>query len=174
MNGSGGKIPDSLGKQTPYVWFGGKSRVTDIVWERFGVCANYIEPFFGSGAMLLRRPDWTWPKNAIGTETVNDLDAHVANFWRSIKRDKEATAAAADRPVNELDLHAVGDGLFFKPTFDWPMPPKQFAEWIRADEANCDPKRAGAWCWFVSNWIGGLPSMDDARGCVWRVRPHLS
>lgn len=39
-------------------------------------------------------------------ETVNDLDAYVANFWRSVAHDPEAVAKYADWPVNEDDLHA--------------------------------------------------------------------
>ena len=40
----------------PFPWFGGKSKVSNIVWERFGNVPNYVEPFFGSGAVLLNRP----------------------------------------------------------------------------------------------------------------------
>lgn len=165
--------------KAPFVWFGGKSKVADLIWERLGVCSNYIEPFFGSGAVLLRRPDWSFPPDSQATETVNDIDAHVVNFWRSIRRDPEATATAADRPVCELTLHAVGDGLFCKPTFDWPMPPREFAAWIREDESHFDPSRAGSWAWFVSNWIGGLPSIEEGGGQggngerVYARLPHL-
>lgn len=42
--------------KAPFPWFGGKSRVASIVWERFGDVPNYVEPFFGSGAVLLGRP----------------------------------------------------------------------------------------------------------------------
>ena len=41
--------------KAPFPWFGGKSRVADIVWDRFGKVDNYVEPFFGSGAVLLAR-----------------------------------------------------------------------------------------------------------------------
>lgn len=54
----------------PFPWFGGKSRVADLVWSRFGAdVPNYVEPFFGSGAVLLGRPG-----GAGSTETVNDKD----------------------------------------------------------------------------------------------------
>jgi site-specific DNA-adenine methylase len=36
--------------KAPFPWFGGKSKVAPIVWERFGDVQNYVEPFFGSGA----------------------------------------------------------------------------------------------------------------------------
>jgi DNA adenine methylase len=42
--------------QAPFPYFGGKSRVAEIVWARFGDVDNYVEPFFGSGAVLLARP----------------------------------------------------------------------------------------------------------------------
>src|SRR5512146_587901 len=85
----------------PFVYFGGKSPVASIVWQALGPdVANYVEPFFGSGAVLFLRP-------RVGhIETVNDADGFVANFWRAIQRDPDAVAMAADNPVNECDLHA--------------------------------------------------------------------
>lgn len=31
--------------KAPFPWFGGKSRVAPIVWDRFGDVPNYVEPF---------------------------------------------------------------------------------------------------------------------------------
>src|SRR2546430_5743302 len=86
--------------KAPFPWFGGKSRVADVVWARFGDVPNYVEPFAGSLAVLLGRP------YAPRTETVNDLDGFVANAWRAIARHPKRTAKYADEPVNENDLHA--------------------------------------------------------------------
>lgn len=83
--------------KAPFPWFGGKSRVAAQVWERFGDVPNYVEPFAGSLAVLLGRP--TDP----GTETVNDLDCYLANFWRSVADDPVAVASWAAWPVNEAD-----------------------------------------------------------------------
>src|SRR5215471_9186111 len=80
--------------------YGGKSRVAPLIWQRFGNVPNFIEPFFGSGAVLLGRP------HAPGIETVNDKDAYVANSWRALQADPEAVAQWADWPVNEADQHA--------------------------------------------------------------------
>jgi DNA adenine methylase len=52
--------------QAPRPWFGGKSRAADLVWSRLGDVPNYVEPFFGSGAILLARP------HEPRIETVND------------------------------------------------------------------------------------------------------
>lgn len=44
--------------KAPFPYFGGKSRVGPIIWDRFGDVKNYIEPFAGSMAVLLGRPHW--------------------------------------------------------------------------------------------------------------------
>lgn len=163
--------------KAPFPWFGGKSTVADIVWSRFGKVPNYVEPFFGSGAVLLRRPDWTFT-GGCDRETINDYDGHVANFWRATKYDPDGVAVGADRMVNELDLHAVGDALFCRPSKTWSMEPTEWVQWIRDDESNYDAERAGQWAWFISNWIGGLPSVEAGsqhrnEDGVSRRRPHL-
>ena len=78
--------------QAPFPWFGGKSRIAHVVWDRFGDVPNYVEPFAGSLAVLLARP------HEARTETVNDLDCYLANFWRAVKCSPEEVAAHADWP----------------------------------------------------------------------------
>ena len=39
--------PGAAALKAPFPWFGGKSRVAHLVWQRFGDVANYVEPFFG-------------------------------------------------------------------------------------------------------------------------------
>lgn len=34
----------------PFPWFGGKRRVADVVWQRFGHVGNYVEAFFPEGS----------------------------------------------------------------------------------------------------------------------------
>ena len=141
---------------------------------------NYVEPFAGSAAMLLGRP------NIGHTETINDADGFVANFWRAVSLDADAVAQHADWPCNEADLFArhswlvrqretLLDGLHSAP------------EWY-------DAKVAGWWCWGVCNWIGSgwcsgtgpwvhdgqtivdgrqLPHLGDAGRGINRQLPHL-
>ena len=84
----------------PFPYFGGKSRAADLVWSRFGVVDNYVEPFAGSAAMLLAAPEGK------RIETINDADGMIANFWRAVASDPEAVAHHADWPCNEADLFA--------------------------------------------------------------------
>lgn len=126
--------------QAPFPWFGGKSRVSDVVWQRFGDVRNYVEPFFGSGAVLLGRPEF------VGTETINDKDGYVANFWRAIQHDPEAVADAADWPVNENDLQARHSWLVNNCG--------DLAARLEGDPDFYDAKVAGWWVWGICSWIG--------------------
>lgn len=127
----------------PFPWFGGKSKVADIVWRAFGAeVPNYVEPFFGSGAVLLARP-----AGNVGIETINDLDGYVANFWRAIQHAQDAVAHYADWPVNENDLHARHLWLVARKG--------DLIAKLQGDPDYYDAKIAGWWVWGICCWIGG-------------------
>ena len=125
--------------KAPFPYFGGKSKIAALVWERFGQVQNYVEPFFGSGAVLLGCPT---PGH---TETVNDADGLLANFWRATAHDAEQVAHYADWPVNEADLHA---------RHRWLVDRRPMVESLMADPEWYDAKAAGWWVWGISQWIG--------------------
>jgi len=157
----------------PFPYFGGKSTVADIVWERFGDTYNYIEPFAGSLAVLLNRSHWPWVDNRI--ETVNDKDCYIANFWRATKHDPEAVAEWCDWPVNEADLTA-------RHTWLVDAGQKQIDK-VKSDPDYYDAKVAGWWCWGLCQWIGSgwclhpewkqLPSLRNAGMGVHRPTQQL-
>lgn len=140
--------------KAPFPWFGGKSRVAHLVWERFGNVPNYVEPFAGSLAVLLNRPHE--PRN----ETVNDKDCYLANFWRALQADPESVAFWADSPVNEADLHA---------RHHWLIQQTDFQERMKTDPDYFDSKIAGWWVWGLSLWIGSgwcsHPEWTGRSGC---------
>ncbi len=70
------------------------------VWKRLGKVTRYIEPFAGSAAVLLARPEIQ------GREVINDLDGYLVNFWRAVKDDVEGVAEELVSPISELDLIA--------------------------------------------------------------------
>ena len=126
--------------KAPFPWFGGKSRAASIIWDRFGDVPNYVEPFAGSLAVLLGRP------HEARTETVNDLDCYLANFWRAVKADPRAVAQYADQPVNEADLSA---------RHAWLVARKEvFAEHMQAEPRFYEAETAGWWVWGACCWIG--------------------
>ena len=148
--------------KAPFPYFGGKSRVAEYIWQRFGAVDNYVEPFFGSGAVLLGAPGKQ-------LETVNDKDAYIANFWRALQHDPDAVAHYADWPVNENDQHARHLWLV---THGWDS-----VERLNTDPDYYDAKVAGWWAWGMGTWIGSgwckRPHLgNDGRG-VHRQLPHL-
>jgi len=167
-------VTDTL--KAPFPYFGGKSAVADMVWQRFGDVPNYVEPFFGSGAILLGRP------HAPGIETVNDADGLLSNFWRALQADPDAVAGYADWPINENDVHG---------RHAWLVGQKDSLQArLEGDPDYYDAKIAGWWVWGMSCWIGsGFCSGDGpwhvvdgemvntgggAGQGVKRKRPHLS
>lgn len=129
--------------KSPFPYYGGKAKVAVEIWRRFGDVKNYVEPFFGSGAVLLNRPI----VQTRHIETVNDMDALLVNFWRAAKFHPRKLAKAADYPVSELDLHA---------RHSWLVGQRQeIQDRIREAKAWCDPRVAAWWAWGISQWIGG-------------------
>ena len=144
---------------SPFPWYGGKARVAEPIWQRFGAnVRNYVEPFAGSLAVLLAR------KSPTGFETVNDLDCYVANFWRALHTDAEAVSLHADWPVNETDLLA---------RHDWLVGREEFRKRMCTDPDYFDVKIAGWWVWGISQWIGSGWCQTDGR-TLKRARPYLT
>ena len=127
--------------KAPFPYMGGKSKVAPEIWQRFGNVNCYIEPFFGSGAVLLGRPEDHNPRY----ELVNDLDGWLVNFWRSVKAAPNEVAEHAAWLCAETDLAARRDWLFSDTSF-----PEQL--WRNPD--FYDTRRAGIWAWGMSSVIG--------------------
>jgi len=159
--------------KAPFPWFGGKRDAAALAWARFGDVPNYVEPFFGSGAVLLGRP--TSPR----TETVNDLDGLLCNFWRATSCDPDAVALAADWPVSECDLSARHLELLERRA--------ALTKRLEVDPEFFDAKLAGWWVWGQCSWIGsgwcsgegpwvrgadGLTKANQGQG-INRKLPHL-
>ena len=156
--------------KAPFVWFGGKRRVADVVWAALGDVDNYVEPFAGSLAVLLARPH-NLHDGSRRASTINDADGFVANFWRALALDPDAVAHHANWPVNEVDLFArhlwlVNTGR------------SRLLNGLEADPEFYDAQIAGWWVWGVNAWIGSGwcsgtgPWMTDDDGLV-RQLPHL-
>ncbi|MGV8847033.1 DNA adenine methylase [Tessaracoccus sp.] len=131
--------------RAPFPYFGGKTKVASLVWERIGNPSNFVEPFAGSAAVLLARPnDHQWWDQY---ETINDRDGMVANFFRAIKADPDAVAEHANWNVNEADLTARHLWLV--------QNRENLTGQLMADPDWFDARAAGWWVWGISAWIGG-------------------
>ena len=154
--------------RAPFPWFGGKALAADLVWQYLGAdIGNYVEPFFGSGAILLNQP-----KAFSGWSVVNDLDGLIANFWRAIAADPEAVAFYADSQVNEIDLQS---------RHQWLVDNKRsITEKLKADPTYFDARVAGWWAWGCCCWIGSgwcadkqIPHLGNGGKGVNKQIPHL-
>lgn len=95
-----------------FAYFGGKTKMAPSIVDLMPEHRVYIEPFFGSGAVLMAKPP-------VDFEIVNDLDNAVVAFWRCL-RDRldelewacamspharvEFTAAQMDDALEDLEL----------------------------------------------------------------------
>lgn len=97
----------------PFAYYGGKSGMAPLIASLLPPHRNYIEPFFGSGAVLFAK------KPAVN-EIVNDVDGSVVTFFRVLRerpdeleavcaltpyaRDEFTTADLAAGDLDELEL----------------------------------------------------------------------
>lgn len=125
--------------RTPFPYFGSKRKVAAQIWQQFGDPKAYIEPFCGSLAVLLNRPDFGHSV----TEIVNDADGLLVNFWRAVQSDPEAVAENADFPVSATDLTARHKLLL--------EAADQLQKRLENDSDYFDAKIAGWWVWGMSS-----------------------
>ena len=156
--------------KAPFPYFGGKSTVAPVIWAALGQPKHYIEPFFGSGAVLLNRPDYNPTKHM---ETICDKDGYVANVWRALQMDPDAVAKVCDWPVNHADLNARRKYL---------LKNAGLLAQLVDDPDYFDAKMAGYWIWAASCWIGSgltrpdsMPRVDGEVGVnsFRGKRPHI-
>ncbi len=158
--------------KAPFPYFGGKSAIASVVWAALGQPKHYLEPFFGSGAVLLSRPDYRPEKHM---ETVCDKDGYLANVWRALQGDPDEVARYCDWPVNHADLNARRRYLLKNAVL---------LENLTDDSDWYDTKMAGYWIWAASCWIGSgltrpnaIPDITNVKGVhkqgIIDKRPHI-
>jgi site-specific DNA-adenine methylase len=158
--------------KAPFPWFGGKSKVAGLVWNRFGNVPNYVEPFFGSGAVLLGRP--TTP----GIETINDLDcvAPETKIWCS---DLTWVPAGSIKSGDQL----IGFDEFNGPSRIGLRASEQYRRWRIATVTNVRSIRKPSYrltfddgttvvCSGDHQWLGGS-HVSGGRGWRWQKTSSL-
>jgi len=162
----------------PFPYFGGKRRAAPRIWQALGDPAGYVEPFAGSAAVLLARPEFKGRR----VETLNDADGWLVNTWRAIQLSPGEVARHAWGPVAEIDYHARLAWLQARRT-------PELVAWMEGDPEAHDAKAAGWWLYVVACGIGDpftpgpwrvidghlrkLPHLGDAGQGVNRELPHL-
>lgn len=90
---------------------GAKWLLADWIIGQMPVHRNYLEPFFGSGAVLLNKP-------RSGMETVNDLDHRVVNLFRVLREQPDELARVIALTPWAAEEHRIADAAQNEPTGD--------------------------------------------------------
>jgi DNA adenine methylase len=136
--------------RAPFPYFGGKTKIADRVWRALGNdLEHYLEPFFGSGAVLFSCP------NPPRIETVNDRDAFVCNCWRAIKGDPNTVAEGLNFPINHAELMARRIALNKEEP--------NLYEKIIGDPEYYNAKMAAYWIYAARYSIGGFRARDEGN-----------
>lgn len=87
----------------PVPYFGGKMTIGPQIAALLPAHQHYVEPFFGSGAVLFAKP----PSDH---ETVNDLDEVLVTFWRVLReRADELARVCALTPHSRVEYDQAID-----------------------------------------------------------------
>lgn len=143
----------------PAPYAGGKSSIAHVVWEALGSPNHYIEPFVGSAAVLLAKPDGPAP-----VETVNDADGLLVNVWRALRYNPDAVWREIDGvPPMSLEVTARAKRIRARA-------PGVVGRLADNPEAN-DPILAADWiygacCTIGTDWTRGMDLGRPPKGAL--------
>lgn len=93
----GGSVSIRGGKLLPFRWYGGKYSHLNWLLPLLDECETFVEPFGGSGAVLLNQGPST-------NEVYNDIDEEVVSFLRTLKGDVNGDAAESAHERKKMRL----------------------------------------------------------------------
>jgi DNA adenine methylase len=160
-------------KRIAFGWYGGKFSHLDWLLPLLPECHHYCEPYAGSAAVLLNR-------KPSPVETYNDLDGEVANFFRTLRDDKEAI------------IEGIGLTPFSREEFaraceiDPALPSLERARrfYVRARQvrsglaqraslgrwANCKGTSRAGMSGVISRWLGAITALPEIAERLLRVQ----
>lgn len=118
-----------------FPYYGGKSSMAQFIVSLMPAHRVYIEPFFGSGAVLFAKPQ-------VRHEIVNDLDNVIATFWRMLRdRPADLEHVCALSPHSRVEFHDANPD---EPDLDELEIARRF--WVRVNQSFAKTgSRASAW-----------------------------
>lgn len=163
----------------PLKWHGGKSYLADQIIALMPPHTHYVEPFFGGGAVLFRKPcDGV-------SEVVNDLNGALVNFWQVIanedtcellKRWAEGTPVcesafeAACRESNHWKGWYKGDGVSVSLAHAFFVKYRQSRQGLGKDFATLSRNRTRRGMnEQVSSWLTAIEGLPEAHERLKRV-----
>ncbi|WP_448519626.1 DNA adenine methylase [Rhodoflexus sp.] len=86
--------------KTPITYYGGKQKLANEIVSMMPKHTQYVEPFFGGGAVLFAKP----PSQH---EVINDLNGDVINFWQVLKTDFSKLKSKIDATLHSEAQHRL-------------------------------------------------------------------
>ncbi|WP_250632110.1 DNA adenine methylase [Rhodoflexus caldus] len=134
--------------KTPITYYGGKQKLAREIVSMMPKHEQYVEPFFGGGAVFFAKP----PSNH---EVINDLNGDVINFWQVLKTDFSKLKTKIDATLHSESQHRLA---------------KEILKTVKGD------KVARAWAfWVQTNMsftakIGGGFAFDNLGQTTKRIK----
>ena len=160
-------------KLIPFGWYGGKFSHLYWLLPLLPESHHYVEPFSGSGAVLLNR-------EPSPIETYNDLDGEVVNFFRVLRAEKDKLIEAIGLTPFSREEFATACQL--DPELDPFERARRF--YIRARQvrtglaqtasigrwANCKNTSRRGMSGVISRWLGGVEALPAIAERLLRVQ----
>ena len=91
--------------KTPITYYGGKQNMAKHILPLIPQHENYIEPFFGGGAIFFAKP----PSKV---EVINDINHKLINFYKVMKYDFDELQNLVDETFHSRAQHKESDTLY--------------------------------------------------------------
>lgn len=154
-------------------WYGGKFSHLDWLLPLLPACHHYVEPFAGSGAVLLNR-------EPSPVETYNDLDGEVVNFFRVLRSAGDELAdALANTPFSREEFATActldPDATHFERARRFYVRARQVRTGLAQTAtlgrwANCKDSSRNGRSGSVSRWQNGIESLALVAERLLRVQ----
>lgn len=157
----------------PFMYFGGKTLLASRIVDVLPPHGHYVEPFCGSLAVLLAKPESTY-------ETVNDIDGDLVTFWRVLReRTEDLLRVCALTPHSRTEQAAS-----YEPTTDELEVARRV--WVQLTQGRAGIRRSTGWRHYVrpvgtaampvylDGYLGRmLPAAERLRRVSLECRPAL-
>lgn len=94
--------------RTPISYYGGKQQMLRHILPLIPEHQIYIEPFFGGGAVF-------WAKEPAKIEIINDVSAHVINFYKQLQSNYKELKKLIDQSLHSRDVYKVALVIYHSP-----------------------------------------------------------
>lgn len=130
--------------KTPISYYGGKQSMLKHILPLIPEHTNYIEPFFGGGAVF-------WAKEPADVEVINDYNGMVTNFYQQLKTNFEALKVMVEAtPYSRISYQKAL--VVYENPFLFPDDIKAWAFWIATVQGFSNK---------IGSWRGSGPTTKE-------------